>query len=615
MKSEAQTLTPAAPRTTLGAILRRDRLAQGIVGGFFAVAVVFLAPWLDADQRALLSSSYVYPAFVLLATIALATGIDQLPRTEERQFWRDLLAAHLFWLASYVFHPWLESKVARALLDDTCYALFYLAMVLAVERRVHLKLDWRPTAFERLLAWPGVMVFVSGLLAYFVMVPQLFNPSAYRSHIPSLYLFLSLDLYLTLTFAYLARSARSRRWRNLYFLLTLAMGGILLGDFLERLRYGRWGWDWGTPFDFLWCLPLVLMALAARARHLRYPARELAESSRPEGNLSGPAGRTMVMALAFPLIHFLGYGTLFLDPVTQSVREILVFAVLLLLGAIAFGQQQLLTRRVRQVLSEREAFEDALRNSEQDLRILVERQHALQRLELVDRKFFEAFRTSPDIMAISSLRDGRLIEINHSFETLLGYGRGEALGRTVEDLGLWAHPDDRRAMTEQLRREGRVRSSELGFQKADGETGVALFSAEPITIDEEECMLSVTHDVSEMRHLEHRLAEESQRLDELPTAVLVLDHGGTIVAANRRAQELSGHRGDDLLGRSLRQILAGGTHPPDPGPETWHGQLELITAEGDPLPVVARQASEGTLPDTGSEARASTILVMTPAPS
>ena len=36
----------------------------------------------------------------------------------------------------------------------------------------------------------------------------------------------------------------------------------LLGDILERVRYSSYGWEWGTPFDFLWTVPLVLMALA-----------------------------------------------------------------------------------------------------------------------------------------------------------------------------------------------------------------------------------------------------------------------------------------------------------------------------------------------------------------
>lgn len=596
----------------LGAILRRDRLAQGIVLGFFAVAVVFLTPLLDPTQRATLSGNYVYPAFVLLAALALGRDVHTLPHIEERRFWLDLLAAHLFWLAAYLFHPLLDSSVTRSLVDDTCYALYYLALVLAIERRVHLRLDWRPTAFERLLAWPGVMVFVGGLLAYFVVVPQVFNPSAYRSMVPSLYLFLSLDLYLTLTFAYLAHSARSQRWSNLYTLLALAMGGIFLGDFLERIRHGRWSWEWGTPFDFLWTLPLVFMALAARSRHLRYPARELAVGSRPEGNLSGPAGRTMVMALSFPLIHFLGYGTLSLDPITQPVREILVMVVLLLLGTIALGQQNLLTQRMRRVLSQREAFEDALRSSEQDLRILVERQHAIQCLELTDHQFFEAFRASPDIMAISSLRDGRLIEINQSFVTLLGYSRDEALGRTVEELGLWADPEDRNAMTAQLRRDGRVRNSELGFRKADGEEGVALFSAEPITIDGEECMLSVTHDVTDMRKIELLLGEESQRLDDLTIAVLVLDHQGIIVAANRRAQDVCDRPGDAMLGLDVGELFTGDQCLPTPGAETWEGELELLTRGVGPLTVVAHRSAERTASNSDS-GRPSTVLVFSPA--
>ena len=597
----------------LAQVLREDRLAQWLVAVFAVVALLFLLPVLPSKTRATLSGSYVYPSFVVLAAWSLAVGRRHLARSEERRFWLDLLVAHLLWLLVFVPRPGISSKVVHSLIDDTCYALFYLALILAVERRVHLRLDWRPTAFERLLTWPGVAIYVAGQLLYFGWIPWYASPEAYLSKIPSLYLFLAFDLYLTSTLWYLARSARSRRWRVLYTLLASSMATLLLGDVFERIRYSSYGWEWGTPFDFLWTVPLLLMALAARARHVRFSVKDQAVSRQPESNLSGPAGRTMVMALAFPMVHFLGYGTNLLDPATQDLRERLVLALLVLLGLVALGQQSLLSKRVREILSQREQYEEDLRNSEQDLRIMVERLHTEERLRQTDHKFFEAFRASPDVMAISSLDDGRLIEVNRSFETLIGHRQEEVVGQTVEALGLWADPEERRAMALLLRSEGRVADLEVGFRTRSGSTGMAQFSAAPIVIDGEPCLLSVTHDVTDTRQSEAELAAETERLADYPTALFVLDAEHHVLFANRRAVALCGGSADDLLGRRPEELftdLEGSPLDSDaPAAEPSTHLLELQTSTG-PTPVATRWSLLAPRPE--GEGRPFTLLLVAP---
>ena len=58
-------------------------------------------------------------------------------------------------------------------------------------------------------------------------------------------------------------------------------------------------------------------------------------------------------------------------------------------------------------------------------------------------EFAAAFHASPDLMAITRLTDGTLLEVNEGFTRLLGYTRAEALGRTVAELSIWADPADR----------------------------------------------------------------------------------------------------------------------------------------------------------------------------
>ncbi len=44
---------------------------------------------------------------------------------------------------------------------------------------------------------------------------------------------------------------------------------------------------------------------------------------------------------------------------------------------------------------------------------------------------------SPIAIVVSTLADGRILEVNDSFVDLLGYARDEMIGQTSSGLGLW----------------------------------------------------------------------------------------------------------------------------------------------------------------------------------
>jgi PAS domain S-box-containing protein len=58
-------------------------------------------------------------------------------------------------------------------------------------------------------------------------------------------------------------------------------------------------------------------------------------------------------------------------------------------------------------------------------------------------KFSTAFDRSPLALTITSLEDGRLVEVNEEFVRLTGFTRAEAIGRTPDELGLWIDPEVR----------------------------------------------------------------------------------------------------------------------------------------------------------------------------
>jgi PAS domain S-box-containing protein len=146
---------------------------------------------------------------------------------------------------------------------------------------------------------------------------------------------------------------------------------------------------------------------------------------------------------------------------------------------------------------------------------VTERKRAEQRLRESEERFAKAFEASPLALTITSLKTGRLLEVNETFTRLSGYARDEAVGRTTVELGLWAEPEDREAELSSLARHGRVRENVYRFRMRDGSEMIGLLSAEQIEIGGQPCALSVIEDITEQRRGEaerERLLEREQAL-------------------------------------------------------------------------------------------------------
>ncbi|MGH9509000.1 MAG: ATP-binding protein, partial [Terriglobales bacterium] len=125
-----------------------------------------------------------------------------------------------------------------------------------------------------------------------------------------------------------------------------------------------------------------------------------------------------------------------------------------------------------------------------------------------------AFRATPDAISISTLEEGRYVEVNDSFLRLTGYDRDEVVGRTVAELNIWTDPADRERMTAQIRMLGAVRDMELRYRNKEGVLRTGSLSAEVIELAGERCLVSVMRDISDHRLLEEQLLQ-AQKMEAI----------------------------------------------------------------------------------------------------
>src|SRR6201993_42785 len=135
-------------------------------------------------------------------------------------------------------------------------------------------------------------------------------------------------------------------------------------------------------------------------------------------------------------------------------------------------------------LADLQKAEQALDRSEADRRVSEE-------------KFQNIFHASPIAFSITTLEEGRFLEVNAAFECRYGYRREELLGRSVHELRIWDDPADRRLLLTQLRRGGPIRNVITRLRAKSGEVKLTAYSADRIQFDGQTCILAVSEDLPE----------------------------------------------------------------------------------------------------------------------
>lgn len=126
-------------------------------------------------------------------------------------------------------------------------------------------------------------------------------------------------------------------------------------------------------------------------------------------------------------------------------------------------------------------------------------------------------------VSLTSLVDGRVIEVNDQYLTTLGYTRDEVIGKTTVDMNIWVCPEDRVALVKTLLTCGKVENAEIRLRTKTGQIFTHRWFAEYRVIDGEKCIAAFAYDVTEQKLLEQQLQREfavKQALAELSGSLL-----------------------------------------------------------------------------------------------
>jgi PAS domain S-box-containing protein len=141
---------------------------------------------------------------------------------------------------------------------------------------------------------------------------------------------------------------------------------------------------------------------------------------------------------------------------------------------------------------------------------VTERSQRERALRQSEELLAHAFRIAPSMKAFSTGDDNRLIAVNDSWVRLAGYSREEALGRTLEELGLLDAAEFDRI--DRLIAAGGVRNLEQRFRVRDGAVIIGLLSGEEFEVDGRKLRVVVVADVTKERQSQEALAKVTREL-------------------------------------------------------------------------------------------------------
>ena len=112
-----------------------------------------------------------------------------------------------------------------------------------------------------------------------------------------------------------------------------------------------------------------------------------------------------------------------------------------------------------------------------------------------EEKFERVFESCPLPFSITTLKEGRFLDVNAAFEHRYGYSRNEILGRTVQELRIWEDPSDRGLMLARLNQGAPIRNMMTRLRIKSGQIKLTAYSASKIQFEGETCILAISEDV------------------------------------------------------------------------------------------------------------------------
>ncbi len=192
------------------------------------------------------------------------------------------------------------------------------------------------------------------------------------------------------------------------------------------------------------------------------------------------------------------------------------------------------------------------------LKDITDRKRMEEALRLSEDKFSKAFSSNPEAINISTLEEGRIVEVNDAWVEATGYKTNEVIGRSATELGFW-EPGEREILLEQIREYGNIRNFETKHQMKSGQVRWYLQSSEIVDMYGEPHLLSVYKDITERKRMEEALRSSEELFSKafnaspITMSISTLEEG-RFLKINDSFCKVIGFSRKEILGRTSADL-------------------------------------------------------------
>lgn len=172
----------------------------------------------------------------------------------------------------------------------------------------------------------------------------------------------------------------------------------------------------------------------------------------------------------------------------------------------------------------------------------------------LENKFLIAFETNPAGMVFTSLKDGRVIDVNKSYTDITGYNRQESIGKTSIELGFWPNPGDREKVTRKLKAQGSLSQMEFAYRHKSGEMRVGYFWITMVDIDLKPCILTSLVDATEKNRMVETLKQYERIISSTNDHMSFIDKNYIYQAVNDAYVRHSNKSREEIVGHSVVEL-------------------------------------------------------------
>jgi PAS domain S-box-containing protein len=176
-----------------------------------------------------------------------------------------------------------------------------------------------------------------------------------------------------------------------------------------------------------------------------------------------------------------------------------------------------------------------------------------------EERFERTFGTNPAPAIICRLSDLRYVKANQGFQEMTGYTKEDLIGRSVYDMDVLEHAENKQLAIERLNEGRTIPQMEALLKLPGGGTKFAIVAGQPIEIGDEPCMLFTFIDLDPrkkaedaLRHSEERFSK-AFRLSPVPATVSTLDRF-RMLEVNDAFLAMTGYAQEEVVGKNATEL-------------------------------------------------------------